>query len=40
MVLEAFPVRKLRLPDGPWDLVIAALAIHYLFDDEKRELFQ
>ena len=39
-------VRELRvarlqdpLPDGPFDLVLSALAIHHLRADEKRELF-
>ncbi len=27
------------LPDGPWDGVISALAIHHLDDDGKRDLF-
>src|SRR5262245_10147960 len=38
------PVRTLRsltapLPEGPFDAVISALAIHHLRDDEKRDLF-
>jgi tRNA (cmo5U34)-methyltransferase len=28
-----------RLPDGPWDAVISALAIHHLEDDGKRNVF-
>ncbi len=28
------------LPDGPWDLVISALAIHHLQADGKRDLFR
>jgi tRNA (cmo5U34)-methyltransferase len=28
------------LPDGPWDLVIAVLAVHHLEDDQKRELLR
>jgi tRNA (cmo5U34)-methyltransferase len=28
------------LPDGPWDLVISALAVHHLTDERKRELFR
>lgn len=28
------------LPDGPWDLVIAVLAVHHLDDDAKQELFR
>jgi tRNA (cmo5U34)-methyltransferase len=28
------------LPDGPWDLVISALAVHHLTDDGKRDLFR
>jgi tRNA (cmo5U34)-methyltransferase len=28
-----------RIPDGPWDAVVSALAIHHLTDGEKRELF-
>jgi tRNA (cmo5U34)-methyltransferase len=28
------------LPDGPWDLVIAVLAVHHLTDDGKRDLFR
>lgn len=27
------------LPDGPWDAVVSALAIHHLDDEGKRELF-
>jgi tRNA (cmo5U34)-methyltransferase len=27
------------LPDGPWDAVVSALAIHHLEDDGKRRLF-
>jgi tRNA (cmo5U34)-methyltransferase len=27
------------LPDGPWDLVIAVLAVHHLDADGKRDLF-
>ena len=26
------------LPDGPWDLVIAVLAVHHLDADQKRDL--
>ena len=28
------------LPDGPWDLVIAVLAVHHLDEDQKRDLFR
>lgn len=28
------------LPDGPWDLVVAVLAVHHLRDPDKRELFR
>jgi tRNA (cmo5U34)-methyltransferase len=28
------------LPDGPWDLVLAVLAVHHLTDDQKRDLFR
>jgi len=28
------------LPDGPWDLVIAALSIHHLSSDGKKDLFR
>ena len=28
------------LPDGPWDLVIAVLAVHHLDADQKRDLFR
>jgi tRNA (cmo5U34)-methyltransferase len=28
------------LPDGPWDLVIAVLAVHHLEDDQKRDLIR
>jgi tRNA (cmo5U34)-methyltransferase len=28
------------LPDGPWDLVIAVLAVHHLTADQKRDLFR
>ena len=28
------------LPDGPWDLVIAVLAVHHLDADRKRDLFR
>jgi tRNA (cmo5U34)-methyltransferase len=28
------------LPDGPWDLVIAVLAVHHLDDPGKRDLFR
>ena len=28
------------LPDGPWDLVISVLSVHYLTDDEKHLLFR
>ena len=28
------------LPDGPWDLVIAVLAIHHLTSDQKQALFR
>lgn len=28
------------LPDGPWDLVIAVLAVHHLTTDQKRDLFR
>jgi tRNA (cmo5U34)-methyltransferase len=27
------------LPDGPWDAVVSALAIHHLADEDKRSLF-
>jgi tRNA (cmo5U34)-methyltransferase len=27
------------LPDGPWDAVVSALAIHHLHDEDKRRLF-
>lgn len=27
------------LPDGPWDAIVSALAIHHLGDDEKQRLF-
>lgn len=28
------------LPDGPWDLVVAVLAVHHLDDAGKRDLFR
>jgi tRNA (cmo5U34)-methyltransferase len=28
------------LPDGPWDLVLAVLAVHHLTDEQKRDLFR
>lgn len=28
------------LPDGPWDLIISVLSVHYLSDDVKRTLFR
>ena len=28
------------LPDGPWDLVIAVLAVHHVPDEGKRDLFR
>jgi tRNA (cmo5U34)-methyltransferase len=28
------------LPDGPWDLVIAVLAVHHLTAEQKRDLFR
>jgi tRNA (cmo5U34)-methyltransferase len=28
-----------ELPDGPWDAVVSALAIHHVTDDTKRTLF-
>jgi tRNA (cmo5U34)-methyltransferase len=28
------------LPDGPWDAVVSALAIHHLSDAAKRQLFR
>src|SRR6185436_12277642 len=28
------------LPDGPWDLVIAVLAVHHLRDPQKQDLFR
>ena len=28
-----------ELPDGPWDAVVSALAIHHIADDDKRALF-
>lgn len=28
------------LPDGPWDLVLSALAVHHLTDEGKRDLFR
>jgi len=28
------------LPDGPWDLVIAVLAVHHLDADQKKDLFR
>jgi len=28
------------LPDGPWDAVVSALAVHHLDDDAKRALFE
>lgn len=28
------------LPDGPWDLVISVLSVHYLSDEHKRTLFR
>jgi tRNA (cmo5U34)-methyltransferase len=28
------------LPDGPWDLVISVLSVHYLRDPEKQTLFR
>ena len=49
MVFRAreLPVAEVRLarmedplPDGPWDLVIAVLAIHHLDEDAKRDLFR
>lgn len=27
------------LPDGPWDAVVSALAVHHLSDEDKRRLF-
>lgn len=27
------------LPDGPWDAIVSALAVHHLDDADKRELF-
>ena len=44
---EAFPTADLRLgrledplPDGPFDLVVSALAVHHLPADAKRDLFR
>ncbi len=44
---EAFPDADLRiarleepLPDGPFDLVVSALAVHHLRPDHKRDLFR
>ena len=28
------------LPDGPWDLVIAVLAVHHLTSEQKQDLFR
>lgn len=28
------------LPDGPWDLVLAVLAVHHLTSEQKRDLFR
>src|SRR5437867_1547019 len=28
------------LPDGPWDLVLAVLAVHHLTAEQKRDLFR
>jgi tRNA (cmo5U34)-methyltransferase len=28
------------LPDGPWDLVVAVLAVHHLTAEQKRDLFR
>jgi tRNA (cmo5U34)-methyltransferase len=28
------------LPDGPWDLVMAVLAVHHLDESQKRDLFR
>jgi tRNA (cmo5U34)-methyltransferase len=28
------------LPDGPWDLVLAVLAVHHLTEGQKRDLFR
>jgi tRNA (cmo5U34)-methyltransferase len=28
------------LPDGPWDLVIAVLAVHHLTAEQKRDMFR
>jgi hypothetical protein len=28
------------LPDGPWDLVLAVLAVHHLTPEQKRDLFR
>lgn len=27
------------LPEGPWDAIVSALAIHHLVDEQKRDLF-
>lgn len=44
---EAFPDADLRvgrleepLPDGPFDLVVSALAVHHLPSEDKRDLFR
>jgi tRNA (cmo5U34)-methyltransferase len=28
------------LPDGPWDLVLSALSVHHLDNEQKRDLFR
>jgi tRNA (cmo5U34)-methyltransferase len=42
--LEGIEVRLARmedpLPDGPWDLVLAVLAVHHLEPEQKRDLFR